>query len=55
MRCPICDDNEGPFVKDPFNNDHVCLSCADSIQETSGSDWAEEDLLNDFPELAGLI
>lgn len=42
MRCPICDDCEGPFTQDPFNKDFVCIVCAEMIQETSGSDWAEE-------------
>lgn len=40
-RCPVCDSTEGYFVLDPFNKDRVCLPCASSIQDASGSDWAE--------------
>lgn len=51
-RCPICDTVEGPFVKDPFTKDFVCLECANIIQDTSGSDWAEVELEGEFDEFS---
>ena len=48
MRCRICDNNDAD-VLDPITRELLCSVCADTIQETIGTNWAVDEETIDIP------
>ena len=48
MRCRICNNNDATIL-DPLAQELLCAECAESIQETIGTNWAVDEVTLDIP------